>query len=426
MADRIVLYDTTLRDGAQANGVSFTVSAKLRALALLDDIGIPYVEGGWPGANPTDTEFFLRAREITLRQARLVAFGSTRRAHTRVEDDLGLMALLQSGAPVCALVGKASRFQVESVLRTTPAENLRMIGDSIAFLKQHGREVVFDAEHFFDGFKDDPDYGCSVLAAAADAGADWLVLCDTNGGTLFTEVADIIAALDDLRAPLGIHAHDDTGLAVANSLAAVQAGARMVQGTMNGYGERTGNANLLTVGPALQLKLGHACFSRDQLAQLTWLSGEFGRLSGSEPSPKLPFVGQDAFAHKAGLHADGVSKTSRAYEHIDPASVGNGRHFVVSEMAGRASLRGRVEALGLGSPSDEFLRELTQAVKDGEAQGIRYEVRPEVFERLVLSLMVRDRSAGRPAHRPAAEQVHVQVRHGVVGVTTRVDYQAVA
>ncbi len=426
MSERVVLYDTTLRDGAQANGVTFTVEAKLVALDLLDRFGIPHIEGGWPGANPTDTEFFARAQDVRLRQAKLVAFGSTRRANSRAEDDAGLLALLESRAPVCALVGKASRFHVEQVLRTTLEENLRMVGDSIRYLKAHGREVIFDAEHFFDGYKGDPEYATRVLRTAAGAGADWLVLCDTNGGTLFTEVSSIVAAMSELNIPLGIHTHDDTGLAVANSLAAVQAGARMVQGTINGYGKRTGNANLLTVAPTLHLKLGFECLAADRLAELTWLSHEFGRLSGCAPSPKLPYVGQDAFAHKAGLHADGVSKTSRAYEHIDPLAVGNARHFVVSEMAGRASLRQRVEEMGLGVPSEEFLRELTQAVKEGESRGVRYEERPAAFERLVLTLSPRDASTWRPAHATSAEQVHVQVGNGVVGIAAGIDYQAVA
>lgn len=427
MGTAVVLYDTTLRDGAQGNGVSFSVDAKLTALRLLDDLGVPYVEGGWPGANPTDTAFFLRAQDLHLHHARLVAFGSTRRADTGVEYDLSLLALLQSGAPVCALVGKASRFQVEQVLRTTADENVRMVAESIRFLKAHGREVVFDAEHCFDGYKDDPAYTLQVLEAAAEAGADWLVLCDTNGGTLFDEISKIVGALSQrIAVPLGIHAHDDAGLAVANSLAAVQAGARMVQGTINGYGERTGNANLLTVAPTLQLKLGYYCLQPEKLAQLTWLSSEFGRLSGCQPSPKLPYVGHDAFAHKAGLHADGVSKTSRAYEHIDPEAVGNVRHFVVSDLAGKASLRRRVEELGFDVPSEQFLCQLALAVKDGEALGIRYESRPEAFRELLWRLVQLDTSAGRPGHRTAPEQVHVQVRHAVVGITPSVDHQPVA
>jgi 2-isopropylmalate synthase len=246
---------------------------------------------------------------------------------------------------------------------------------------------VFDGEHFFDGYKDDPEYALSALQAAIDGGASWLVLCDTNGGTLYFEIEEIVATvIEQLRVPVGIHTHDDTGLAVANSMAAVRAGATMIQGTMNGYGERTGNANLITLIGNLQVKLQLRCLPDESVAQLTAISAEFGRLSGSRPSPKLPYVGGDAFAHKAGLHADGVAKTTRAYEHIDPRTVGNERHFVLSDLTGRAGLRKRVEALGVPIESEDFLGRLCAAVKDAEARGVRLETDPHEFERLVHRL----------------------------------------
>jgi 2-isopropylmalate synthase len=384
----VVLYDTTLRDGCQANGVYFSVESKLRALVLLDELGVPYVEGGWPGANPADTDFFQRARALELENTKLAAFGSTCRVGARPDEDAGLAALLESHAPVCTLVGKASRFHVEHVLRTTGDENLRMIRESVAYLRHRGREVIFDAEHFFDGFLADPDYALAALAAAQTGGASWLVLCDTNGGTLYFEIEEIVAEVARrLTVRIGIHTHDDTGLAVANSMAAVLAGATMVQGTINGYGERTGNANLITLVGNLQLKLGMRCLPSEAVGDLTCVSREFGELSGSQPSPKLPYVGADAFAHKAGLHADGVAKTTRAYEHVDPAQVGNDRQFVVSDLCGRAGLRKRAEALGIRIDSERILSDLVEAVKRIESRGTRLEAQPEVFERLVRQLV---------------------------------------
>jgi len=306
----VVLYDTTLRDGCQANGVYFSVENKLRALTLLDKLGVPYVEGGWPGANPADTEFFQRARHIKLQNAKLAAFGSTCRANTRPEDDGGLNALLDSEAPVCTLVGKASRFHVEHVLRTTCVENLRMIRESVAHLRHHGREVIFDAEHFFDGYKSDPTYALCALSAAVEGGANWLVLCDTNGGALYFEIEEIVADVAQrLNVRIGIHTHDDSGLAVANSMVAVLAGATMVQGTINGYGERTGNANLITLIGNLQLKLGMRCLREESVADLTNVSRQFGQLSGSQ-------ITQAAVRRRRRLRAQGrLARRRRGQDH---------------------------------------------------------------------------------------------------------------
>jgi 2-isopropylmalate synthase len=389
--ERIFLYDTTLRDGAQTQGVDFSLADKRRIALQLDQLGIDWIEGGWPGANPIDERFF--AEPPRLERARLAAFGMTRRAGRSAENDPGLVAVLGAGAPTVTLVGKASARQAEGALGVSRAENLAMIADSIRAASRRAAEVMFDAEHFFDGFKDDPAYALAALEAAAEAGARWLVLCDTNGGTLPHEVARIcervLARFPGER--LGIHAHDDTGNAVANSLAAVRAGVRQIQGTLNGLGERCGNADLVTLLPTLVLKLGYETgVSAEALRGLTQLSRTFDEALNRTPDRHRPYVGAAAFAHKAGLHASAVLRDPSYYEHIDPALVGNERDILVSDQAGRANLLARLREMGLRlAPDPEQTAALLAELKAREAQGFAYEGASASFELLVRRVLDR-------------------------------------
>ncbi|ADU51543.1 2-isopropylmalate synthase/homocitrate synthase family protein [Thermaerobacter marianensis DSM 12885] len=366
----VVLYDTTLRDGTQRAGIHLTLADKVRLARRLDAFGIPYVEGGWPGSNPKDAAFFRVLQDQPLERARLVAFTSTRRPGHAAHHDPVLAAALAAATPAVCVVGKAWDRHVTVALGTTLAENLAMVRETVAFLKEHGREVIFDAEHFFDGFAANPDYALAVLAAAEEAGADWLVLCDTNGGTLPGAIAQAVrAAAACTRVPLGIHCHDDAGLGVANSLAAVEAGCRMVQGTVNGYGERCGNANLLTIAANLELKMGRRCLPPGALAGLTALSRFTSEVANLPHREEAPYVGANAFAHKAGIHVSALLKEPALYEHVDPARVGNGRRVLVSELSGRANLR-----YVLGSDLDEpALARLLARVKELEHQGYQFE-----------------------------------------------------
>jgi 2-isopropylmalate synthase len=383
--ERIWLYDTTLRDGAQTQGVDFTLADKRRIARQLDRLGIDWIEGGWPGANPTDERFF--AEPPALERARLAAFGMTRRAGRSAANDPGLVAVLGAGAPTVTLVGKASARQAEGALGVSREENLAMIADSIRAAAARAREVMFDAEHFFDGFAEDPGYALAALEAAAEAGAHWLVLCDTNGGTLPHDVARVcervLAHFPGER--LGIHAHDDTGNAVANSLAAVRAGVRQIQGTLNGLGERCGNADLVTLLPTLVLKLGYATgVSAEALQGLTQLSRTFDEALNRTPNRHRPYVGAAAFAHKAGLHASAVLRDPSYYEHIDPELVGNRRDILVSDQAGRANLLARLREMGLAvEPQPEATGALLAELKAREAQGFAYEGASASFELLV-------------------------------------------
>jgi 2-isopropylmalate synthase len=385
MTPRVSLYDTTLRDGTQGEGISLSLSDKLRILRRLDAFGMHYVEGGWPGANPKDSEFFARARDLKLEHARLTAFASTRRPGAAVEDDPTVRALLDAGTPVVAVVGKSWRLHVTDVLRTTLDENLAMIEETCRYLKGQGREVVYDAEHFFDGHKDAPDYALATLRAAAAGGADWLVLCDTNGGSLPSEVGRIVAAvvraLPDAR--IGIHTHNDGELAVANSLAAVEAGATQVQGTVNGYGERVGNANLVSVAANLKLKMGIDCVSDGALAGLSELSRYVAEVANQVPNPRQPFVGASAFAHKAGLHVNAVLKTAASFEHVDPARVGNRQRILVSEVGGRDNVRSKLRQLGIDVDDEATLRGISAQIKAMESRGFQYEAAEASFELLV-------------------------------------------
>lgn len=369
---RITTFDTTLRDGAQTEGLSFSVDDKLEVLRLLDEFGIDLVEGGWPGSNPKDAAFFERAAQLDLTTSRLVAFGATRRAKTKAEDDANLRALVAAGTPVVALVGKSSPFQVREVLRVGLEENLAMISESVAFLKEAGREVVYDAEHFFDAWREDADYALQTLRAAVDAGADWLTLCDTNGGSLPWEVEEVVGAIGEaVELPLGIHAHDDSGTAVANSLAAMRAGCRMIQGTINGYGERCGNANLATILPNLELKMGATCLPEGKLAGVTALARRVGEIANVAMPAGAPYVGRSAFVHKGGIHAAAVERISSSYEHVPPEVVGNERRISVSELSGRGNLRRRIRDLGLdlSGREGEFLEE----IKILESRGFHFE-----------------------------------------------------
>ena len=382
--ERIYLFDTTLRDGAQTRGVDFSVSEKVQIAAALDELGMDYVEGGWPGANPTDDAFF--AAPPQLKTATLTAFGMTRRPGRSVENDPGVQAVMQAKTTAICLVGKSWDFHVDVALEITKDENVAMIADSMAHAVADGREAMFDAEHFFDGYKSDPGFALSCLQAALDAGARWVVLCDTNGGTLPSEVGRIVT---DVTAKLphdkiGIHAHNDTGNAVANTLVAVEAGARQVQGTLNGLGERCGNADLITVLPTLALKSDYELGVTDtQLAHVTRISRMLDELLNRAPDRHAPYVGASAFAHKGGLHVSAVLKDPRTYEHIEPERVGNARHIVVSDQSGRANVLARLAEAGMVvDPDHNKLPRLIEEVKAREFEGYTYDGAEASFELL--------------------------------------------
>ena len=381
----VQLYDTTLRDGAQKEGVSFSVVDKISIARKLDELGIHFIEGGWPGSNPKDVEFFARAQSLTLSHSQLVAFGSTRRVKTKAENDANLQALADAGVKTIAIVGKSSEMQVAKVLETTLEENLGMIADSIGYLKAKGITVFFDAEHFFDGFKANPNYALRTLEAAAEAGADCLVLCDTNGGSMPDEITNAVEAARKLTTtPLGIHAHNDGELAVANTLAAVNAGVEQVQGTINGYGERCGNANLCSVIPDLKLKMGIDCIADDQLAKLTEVAHYVSELANLIPDASLPYVGASAFSHKAGLHVSGFTKWAESYQHVDPVQVGNQPKALVSELAGKRNIIYKAKEMGVElPPQGKEAQALLDQVKLLESRGFQYENAGASFELLV-------------------------------------------
>ncbi len=369
----VKIYDTTLRDGTQSEGISLSVNDKLKIARRLDEFGVHYIEGGWPGSNPKDAEFFERVRSLKLQHAKIAAFGSTRRKHTRPEEDANLRALVEAQTPVVTLVGKTWDLHVFDVLETTLEENLAMIGESVAYIKGLGKEVIYDAEHFFDGYKANPEYALQTLQAAAQNGADVLVLCDTNGGSLPWEIEEITRAVKaQVGTPLGIHTHDDGGNGVANTLAAVRAGAVQVQGTINGYGERVGNANLCTIIPNLQLKMGLTCVTPEKLATLTDLSHYVAEVANQPQNPYLPFVGKKAFAHKGGIHVAAVLKNEDSYQHIDPALVGNQRRTLVSELSGRGNVVDKARDFGMEVDSEQA-RAVVEQIKKLEAQGFTFE-----------------------------------------------------
>ncbi len=377
----VQLFDSTLRDGTQSEGLSLSVEDKLKIARLLDGFGIQYVEGGYPGSNPKDVEFFQRAKSVTFRQAKLTAFGMTRKPGGHAESDPILQAMVAAQTPAVAVVGKTWTLHVTKIVGTTLEENLAMVSDSVAFLKQQGREVVFDAEHFFDGFRADPDYALSVVKAASSAGADWIAMCDTNGGSLPAFVAEVVGAVKKaVPTPLGIHAHNDSDVAVANSFAAIEAGCTQVQGTMNGWGERCGNANLISVIPGLQLKMGRRCVPDENLARLSELSRAVSEIANIRPRAHAPYVGHSAFAHKGGMHVAAVEKIPASYEHIVPERVGNHRHIVVSELSGRGNVRMRAGELGIDVQGNE--RRVLEHIKELESQGYQFEAAEGSFELL--------------------------------------------
>ena len=381
----IQIYDTTLRDGAQQEGISFSVADKLKITKKLDELGIHFIEGGWPGSNPKDVQFFAKTQNMSFSNAVLCSFGATKRPHTKAEDDPNLHAMVEAGTTVATIVGKSSDIQVTHVLGVTLEENLKMISDSIRYLKFHGLKVFFDAEHFFDGFKSDAPYAISTLQAAAQAGADCLVLCDTNGGSIPHGIAQAVRAVRKaIPVPIGIHTHNDAELAVANTLAAVRAGATHVQGTINGYGERCGNANLCSVIPALQIKMGLRCISQKQLATLTEVSRYIADLAHVPLSPHQPYTGSSAFTHKAGLHVSGLNKLEKSYQHIEPDLVGNSSEVLISELSGITNIICKAKERGLdASLGAEKARDILNQVKLLESQGFQYEGAEGSFELLV-------------------------------------------
>lgn len=391
-SDAFHIYDTTLRDGAQQEGLNLSVHDKLAIARHLDDLGVGFIEGGWPGANPKDTEFFERAKsELKLKNATFVAFGATRRPNVSAADDVLLSALRNSGAPVVTLVAKAYDRHVDLALRTTLEENLAMIADSIKHLRGEGQRVFLDAEHFFDGYRSNRAYALEVVRVAAEAGADVVALCDTNGGMLPDELSDVVRdILQNTSARLGIHCHNDTGCAVANSMAAVAAGATHVQGTLNGYGERTGNADLVTIIANLQLKKGQQVLPEGSLQEAFRISHAVAEVTNVAPSARQPYVGVSAFAHKAGLHASAIKVDPSLYQHEDPASVGNDMRMLVSEMAGRASIELKSQELGIDLGGDrELIGRVVERVKEMESHGYTFEAADASFE-----LLLREEATG--------------------------------
>jgi len=375
MKPQVEIYDTTLRDGSQGEGINFSVADKLRIAEKLDAFGVHYIEGGWPGSNPKDIEFYAQARRRKFKNARLAAFGSTRKKGVPVESDDQVRLLLEAETPVVTIFGKTSMLHVKEVLRCTPDENLAMIGDTVRFLKDHDKFVIYDAEHCFDGYKLNPEYALATWQAAEKAGADFIVLCDTNGGCLPDEIAAITkVALGKLNCKVGIHTHDDIGLGVANALASLAAGAVHVQGTINGYGERTGNCNLTSVIPCIAFKLKKSCVPAKSLPKLKELSQFVDEIANMRHSPRQPWVGSSAFAHKGGAHVNAVQKLTTSYEHIDPALVGNRRTVLISDLAGRSNIVIKAQELGFPITNDTpELKAILNRVKELENQGYEYE-----------------------------------------------------
>jgi 2-isopropylmalate synthase len=381
----VQLYDTTLRDGMQGQGMSLSAQEKVRVVRKLDDLGIRFVEAGFPGSNPKERELFETLAEVELRQAVVCSFGMTRRRDTDAAEDETLQLLAAGFVPVVTLVGKTWGLHLEKVTKVSRDENLAMIRDSVAYLRQAGKRVIHDAEHFFDGYRDDPGYALECLRAAADAGAENVTLCDTNGSSLPGEVAEATRAVVDAlggTTMVGIHTHNDADCAVANSLAAVEEGAGLVQGTMNGYGERCGNANLASILPALQLKLGYECVSEEELSRLTEVSHFLDELCNMTPDPDQPYVGRNAFAHKGGMHVAGVNEDARTFEHVDPSQVGNQRELLVSELSGKGTVVSRAEQAGLALDEQQSQRAL-RTLKEREHRGYHYEAAPASFELLL-------------------------------------------
>jgi len=382
---RIEIYDTTLRDGAQAEDISFSVEDKLRITEKLDELGVHYVEGGWPGANPKDIEYFKKARKLGLETSKIVAFGSTHRPKHRVNEDVLIRALLESKAKVITIFGKTWDFHVKEALKISLNENLDLIHNSVSYLKKNVETVLYDAEHFFDGYKDNPQYALKSLLAAQEAGADCLVLCDTNGGTLPDDVEKVMCEIKkSVRVPLGIHAHNDSDCAVATSVIAVECGASHVQGTINGLGERCGNANLCSIIPNLQIKLGMRCISAKQLKRLREVSRYVNELANLRHFKRQPFVGDSAFAHKAGMHVSAVRKRPETYEHIRPDLVGNSQRVLISDLAGKSNILRKAEEFGIHlDPESPHVQDIVTTLKHLENEGFQFEAAEASFELLM-------------------------------------------
>ncbi|MEQ2008480.1 MAG: citramalate synthase [Limisphaerales bacterium] len=407
MKPAVKLYDTTLRDGSQGEGVNFSVADKLRIAERIDAFGIHYIEGGWPGSNPKDIEFFAQAKRRKFKHAKLAAFGSTRKKATPVESDDQVRLLIEAETPVVTIYGKTSMLHVKEVLRCTPDENLGMIGDTVRYLKDHGKFVIYDAEHGFDGYNLDPEYALATWQAAEQAGADMVVLCDTNGGCLPSEVSAITkTAIGRLNCRVGIHTHDDIGLGVANALASIEVGACQVQGTINGYGERTGNCNLTSVIPCLQLKMGKACLSATSLRKLKELSQFVDEIANLRHNPRQPWVGSSAFAHKGGAHVNAVQKLAASYEHIDPALVGNERNILVSDLSGRSNILLKARDLGFKLADDAAeTKAILNRVKELEHAGYEFEA-----AEASLALLIRGILDHNPELLFTVEDYHISTR----------------
>ena len=386
---KIELYDTTLRDGAQSEGVSFSVADKLKICEMLDSIGVSFIEGGWPGANPKDMEFFKKIKDLKLKNSTIVAFGSTRRAKSRAGSDLILKGLLSAGTKYVTIFGKSWDLHVKDVLNVDLNENLKMISDSVKFLKSKGKVVFYDAEHFFDGYKGSKDYALKTLKAAEDAGASRIVLCDTNGGTITSQVFEIVEEVKEaIKTPLGIHAHNDTDMAVANSIAAVQAGCVQVHGTVNGYGERCGNANIISIIANLKLKLGIPCVSDLALRDLTEAARFVAEISNMKLQDNQPFVGNSAFAHKAGVHVNAVLKNEKTYEHVDPSRVGNHRRLLISELSGKSTIIKKAQDMDLDLGRDaKKSRAILKVLQELESRGYHFEAAEASLELLIKRVM---------------------------------------
>ena len=385
MGKNIKIYDSTLRDGAQAEGISFSVEDKLKIVKALDELGVSYIEAGNPGSNPKDLEFFKRVKEIKLNNTKLTAFGSTRRRNIKVEDDANVKSLLLADSPVVAIFGKSWDFHVTDIISTTLEENLNMIKETIAYFKEKNKEVVYDAEHFFDGYKANKKYAMKTLQAAIDGGADSLVLCDTNGGCMPNEIYDITkTVVDTFKDEVGIHCHNDCGMAVANSIMAVLAGAKQVQGTYIGFGERCGNANLSTVIANLQIKKDYQCIDKEKLELLTEVARKVAEIANVSLDDKEPYVGRAAFTHKGGMHIDGVNKSSKSFEHINPETVGNERRFLMSEVAGRSTILKKIQkvAKDIKKDSPETIQ-IMEKLKELEHEGYQFEGAESTFELVI-------------------------------------------
>ncbi len=387
---KIETYDTTLRDGSQAENVSFSLEDKLRITRELDQLGIDFIEGGWPGSNPKDVEYFDRMKDVELEHSKLSAFGSTRHHKYTPEEDPNLNALLEAQTPAVAIFGKSWKLHVTEALRVEPEVNLDMIKSSVEYIKSHGREVIFDAEHYFDGYMDDPGYALETLEAAQEAGADCLCLCETNGGALPFDVGRIVEETKkEIDTPLGIHAHNDAGCATGNTLEAVRRGAVHVHGTMNGIGERCGNADLTILIPDLSLKMGYETLNDEKMKHLRRSSLFIYEIANISPDHRKPFVGESAFAHKGGIHVSAVRRNPRTYEHIDPTLVGNSRRVLVSELSGKSNIMQKAEELGLDIEDADKAREVVEEVKEMESKGYQYEAANGSFEIMVNRVMGR-------------------------------------